>query len=180
MVIVFFVSGFVCIIGFVCWEMFFNVKYFFCFLCIFCFYNGCEFIVFFILVFIVIMFYYGINIIYLIMINVFYVGLIILCSEELFFSLLGNFGFVFGVVFFLCFGNFIGYWKWMFIGFWIGLFIFGGLFVFVIFYNKGMMIVFCFFEQMFFGWVQYESIVFIQFGVRQIDLGILGGLVGVV
>ena len=46
-------------------------------------------------------------------------------------------------------------------------------------YNKGTMIAFCFIEQMFFGWAQYESIAFTQLGVRQIDLGISGGLAGV-
>lgn len=41
------------------------------------------------------------------------------------------------------------------------------------------MIAFAFLEQMFFGWAQYESIAFTQLGVKQIDLGISGGLAGV-
>jgi hypothetical protein len=66
-------------------------------------------------------------------------------------------------------------------------------------YNKGLMIAFTFLEQTFFGWAQYEPVAFTllgtftgfdpQFppiykakhnpGVKQIDLGISGGLAGV-
>jgi hypothetical protein len=45
--------------------------------------------------------------------------------------------------------------------------------------RKGMMIAFVFLCQTGFGWAQYLSIAFIQFGVPQVELGISGGLAGV-
>lgn len=173
------VSGFACIIGFALWETFSSVRFPLCPPAIFRSHNGREFTAPFILAFIVTMFYYGINIIYPTMINVFYVGPDTPRSEELLLSLPGNLGLVFGAVLLSCFGNLIGHWKWTLTGSWIGLSIFGGLLAMVTPYNKGTMIAFCFIEQMFFGWAQYESIAFTQLGVRQIDLGISGGLAGV-
>jgi hypothetical protein len=41
------------------------------------------------------------------------------------------------------------------------------------------MIAFTFLEQTFFRWAQYESVAFTQLGVKQVDLGISGGLAGV-
>lgn len=125
------------------------------------------------------MFYYGINILYPTMINTFYVTPTTSRSEELLLSLPNNLGLVFGAVLLSCFGNLIGHWKWTLTVSWIGLSIFGGLLALVTPYNKGTMIAFAFLEQMFFGWAQYESIAFTQLGVKQIDLGISGGLAGV-
>lgn len=45
--------------------------------------------------------------------------------------------------------------------------------------RKAMMIAFVFLAEMGFGWGQYLSIAFIQFGVDQVELGISGGLAGV-
>ncbi|KAK0389748.1 hypothetical protein NLU13_3321 [Sarocladium strictum] len=78
-----------------------------------------------------------------------------------------------------CFSNLLGHWKWTLTDSWIGLSIFGGLLALVRPNGKGMMIAFCFLEQMFFGWVEYESIAFTRLGINQIDLGISGGLAGV-
>lgn len=125
------------------------------------------------------MFYYGINVLYPTMINTFYVTPDTPRSEELLLSLPNNLGLVFGAVLLSCFGNLIGHWKWTLTISWIGLSIFGGLLALVTPYNKGTMIAFAFLEQMFFGWAQYESIAFTQLGVKQIDLGISGGLAGV-
>jgi hypothetical protein len=41
------------------------------------------------------------------------------------------------------------------------------------------MIAITFLEQFFFGWAQYEAVVFVQLGVGQLDLGASGGLAGV-
>ncbi|KAJ9658293.1 hypothetical protein H2201_007852 [Coniosporium apollinis] len=57
--------------------------------------------------------------------------------------------------------------------------VFGGLMALVTPYNKGMMIGFTFLEQTFFGWPLYESVAFTQLGVHQHDLGMSGGLAGV-
>lgn len=49
--------------------------------------------------------------------------------------------------------------------------VFGTLMAMVTPYNKGTMIAFTFIQQTFFGWAQYESIMFTQLGVDQHDLG---------
>ncbi|KAK1024842.1 hypothetical protein LTR33_017840, partial [Friedmanniomyces endolithicus] len=141
--------------------------------------NGREFTVPFIVTFIVTMFYYGINIIYPTMINVFYITPTTSRSEQLLLSLPGNIGLVFGAILLISFGNLVGHWKWSLVGSWIGMTIFGGLMAMVTPTNKSMMIAFTFLEQTFFGWAQYESIAFTQLGVHQHDLGMSGGLAGV-
>lgn len=45
--------------------------------------------------------------------------------------------------------------------------------------RKSMMLAFVFLSMTGFGWAQYLSIAFIQFGVPQVELGISGGLAGV-
>lgn len=125
------------------------------------------------------MFYYGINVIYPTMINIFYVTPTTPRSEQLLLTLPGNLGLVFGACLLIAFGNLIGHWKYTLIISWVGMSLFGGLLAMVTPYNKGTMIAFAFLEQMFFGWAQYESIAFTQLGVKQMDLGISGGLSGV-
>jgi hypothetical protein len=100
-------------------------------------------------------------------------------SEELLLTLPGNLGLVFGAMLLICFGNLIGHWKWTLTASWIGMSVFGGLMAMVTPDNKGTMIAFCFLEQTFFGWAQYESVAFTQLGVPQVELGISGGLGGV-
>jgi hypothetical protein len=161
------------------WENFGKVKYPLCPPEIFKSHNGREFTAPFILAFIVTMFYYGINIIYPTMINTFYITPDTPRSEELLLTLPNNLGLVFGAILLSCFGNLVGHWKWSLTVSWVGLSIFGGLLALVTPFNKGTMIAFAFLEQMFFGWAQYESIAFTQLGVKQIDLGVSGGLAGV-
>jgi Fungal trichothecene efflux pump (TRI12) len=172
-------AGLGLIVVFALWENFPNVKYPLCPPAIFRSNNGREFTAPFILAFIVTMFYYGINIIYPTMINTFYVGPNTSRTEEMLLTLPNNLGLVFGAVLLMCFGNLFGHWKITLTVSWIGLSIFGGLLALVTPYNKGTMIAFAFLEQMFFGWAQYESIAFTQLGVKQVDLGISGGLSGV-
>ncbi|KFH43588.1 putative MFS-type transporter-like protein [Hapsidospora chrysogenum ATCC 11550] len=161
------------------WENLGNAKYPLCPPEIFKSHNGREFTAPFILAFIVTMFYYGINIIYPTMINTFYITPDTPRSEELLLTLPNNLGLVFGAILLTCFGNLVGHWKWSLTVAWVGLSIFGGLLALVTPFNKGTMIAFAFLEQMFFGWAQYESIAFTQLGVKQIDLGVSGGLGGV-
>ncbi|KAF4633722.1 hypothetical protein G7Y89_g4392 [Cudoniella acicularis] len=141
--------------------------------------KGCEFTVPFILAFIVTMFYYGINIIYPTMINVFYVTPTTSRSETLLLTLPGNLGLVFGAMLLICFSNLLGHWKLTLTASFVGMVFWGGLIALVTPYNKGLMIAFTFLEQTFFGWAQYESVAFTQLGVKQVDLGISGGLAGV-
>lgn len=171
--------GFGMLILFGLWETLSSVKYPLCPPRIFRSHNGREFTAPFVLAFIVTMFYYGINIIYPTMVNVFYVTATTPRSEQLLLTLPGNLGLVFGACLLIGFGNLIGHWKWTLTVSWVGMSIFGGLLALVTPYNKGTMIAFAFLEQMFFGWAQYESIAFTQLGVKQHELGISGGLSGV-
>ncbi|CAM1502223.1 Fc.00g042070.m01.CDS01 [Cosmosporella sp. VM-42] len=171
--------GFGVLVLFAFWETFSNVKYPLCPPHIFRYHNGREFTVPFILAFIVTMFYYGINIIYPTMINVFYLTPETSRSEELLLTLPGNLGLVFGACLLVGFGNLIGHWKWTLTASWCGMTLFGGLMALVTPTNKGLMIAFTFLMQTCFGWAQYESIAFTQLGVPQQELGISGGLAGV-
>ncbi|KAK7209659.1 hypothetical protein V2G26_016837 [Clonostachys chloroleuca] len=172
-------TGFGLLILFGLWETFGNARYPLCPPEIFRSHNGREFTAPFILAFLVTMFYYGINIIWPTMVNAFYINENTSRREELLLTLPNNLGLVFGAVLLTCFGNLIGHWKWTLCISWTGLSIFGGLLALVTPYNKGTMIAFAFLEQTFFGWAQYESIAFTQLGVKQVDLGISGGLGGV-
>lgn len=189
--------GFGLLVAFGCWETLSKTTYPLCPPRIFRSHNGREFTVPFILAFIVTMFYYGINVIYPTMINVFYITADTTRSEQLLLTLPGNIGLVFGAVCLICFGNLFGHWKWTLTAAWIGevlmsailrsceltkvqgMCVWGGLMALVTPYNRGTMIAFTFLEQAFFGWAQYESIAFTQLGVHQHDLGISGGLAGV-
>ena len=173
------VVGFVLLVGFGVWETAGTCPYPLCPPRIFKSHNGREFTVPFIIAFIVTMFYYGINIIYPTMVNVFYITPTTTRSEQLALSLPGNIGLVFGACLLMAFGNLLGHWKWTLCGSWVGMVLFGGLMALVTPTNKGMMIAFAFLEQTFFGWAQYESIAFTQLGVHQHDLGMSGGLAGV-
>ncbi|KAF2815732.1 MFS general substrate transporter [Mytilinidion resinicola] len=171
--------GFGVLVLFGLWETFSNVKYPLCPPRIFRSHNGREFTVPFIIAFIVTMFYYGINVIYPTMINIFYITPTTSRSETLLLTLPGNLGLVFGALLLIAFGNLVGHWKWSLIASWSGMTLFGGLMALVTPYNKGTMIAFTFVMQTFFGWAQYESVAFTQLGVGQHDLGMSGGLAGV-
>ncbi|OQN98125.1 hypothetical protein B0A48_15957 [Cryoendolithus antarcticus] len=172
-------AGFGLLVLFGLWETFSKVKYPLCPPRIFRSHYGREFTVPFIIALIVTMFYYGINIIYPTMVNVFYITAESSRSDELLLTLPGNLGLVFGAMLLICFGNLFGHWKWTLVISWTMMTLFGGLMAMVTPFNRGTMIAFTFLEQTFFGWAQYESIAFTQLGVHQQDLGMSGGLAGV-
>jgi hypothetical protein len=87
-----------------------------------------------------------------------------------------NLGLTFGAVLLTTFGTMIGHWKWTLTGSVTILVVFGALLALGTPERKGMMIAFVFLAEMGFGWAQYLSIAFIQFGVEQTELGISGGL----
>lgn len=112
--------GFGLLVAFGCWETLSKTTYPLCPPRIFRSHNGREFTVPFILAFIVTMFYYGINVIYPTMINVFYITADTTRSQQLLLTLPGNIGLVFGAVCLICFGNLFGHWKWTLTAAWIG------------------------------------------------------------
>lgn len=94
-------------------------------------------------------------------------------------TLPANLGLVTGAVLLSVLGTRIGYWKWTLTGSVTIMVIFGALLSLGTPDRLNMMMAFVFLGQMGFGWAQYLSIAFIQFGVDQEELGISGGLAGV-
>lgn len=90
-----------------------------------------------------------------------------------------NLGLTFGAVLLTLFGSKIGHWRWTLTGSVAIMVVFGALLALGTPDRKGMMIAFIFLAEVGFGWAQYLSIAFIQFGVDQVELGISGGLAGV-
>jgi hypothetical protein len=141
--------------------------------------KGREFTAPFIVGFVVTMFYYAINIIYPTQIAVFFTNETTPLKETLILSLPSNFGLITGQICLMAFGTKIGHWKWTLTGSVLMMVVFGALLGLGNPDRKGLMIAFVFLSQMGFGWAQIESIMFIQFGVPQVELGISGGLAGV-
>jgi hypothetical protein len=112
------------------------------------------------------------------MVSVFYITPTTSRSQTLLLTLPPNLGLVFGSILLISLGNLIGRWRTTLAVTWSGMVIFGSLMALVTPYNKGLMIGLTFVQQTFFGWAQYESIMFTQFGVHQHDLGLSGGLAG--
>ena len=76
-------------------------------------------------------------------------------------------------------GKYFGHWKWqMGIPVTIMTF-FGGMLAFITPEKKGLAIAFAFLTALGYGYAQYLSIAYIQFGADQTELGIAGGLAGV-
>ncbi|KAK4994440.1 hypothetical protein LTR66_005528 [Elasticomyces elasticus] len=127
---------------------------------------------------VVTMFYYGCNIIWGTMISVFFSAdqstnvVYWLATVQGFGILLG------GVLLWVC-GNYLGHWKWQ-MGLsvaWMTLF--GGLLAYITPERQALGISFAFLSAVGFGYAQYLSITYIQFGADQVELGISGGLAGV-
>lgn len=78
---------------------------------------------------------------------------------------------VFGSMLLISLGNVFGHWRTTLTVSWGGMMLFGSLMAMVTPFNKGTMIALTFIQQTFFGWAQYESIMFTQLGVHQHDLG---------
>jgi hypothetical protein len=150
----------------------------------------------FIVGFVVTMFYYATNVIYPTMIAVLFTdattdfryGIVLtlpqnlgenLFSSKLLSPCLMLSGLCFGAALLTVFGSKIGYWKWTLTASVTVMVVFGALLALGNPERKGMMMAFVFLSMTGFGWAQYLSIAFIQFGVPQVELGISGGLAGV-
>lgn len=134
----------------------------------------------FIAAFVVTMFYYAINVIYPTMVSVLFTDATTDFREGIKLSLPGNLGLVFGAFLLTVFGSKIGHWKWTLTGSVTIMVVFGALLALVTPERKGLAIAMVFIEQIGFGWAQYLSIAFVQFGTDQVELGIAGGLAYVV
>ena len=129
--------------------------------------------------FVVTMFYYAINVIYPTQIATLFTTPETDFHYAILLTLPQNLGLVFGAVLLTCFGSVIGHWRWTLTGSVTVMVVFGALLALGTPERKGMMMAFVFIAETGFGWAQYLSIAFIQFGADQVELGIAGGLAGV-
>jgi MFS family permease len=141
--------------------------------------HGRELTAPFIAGFVVTMFYYAINIIYPTQIAVFFTDATTDFRYAIALTLPQNLGLVFGALLLTLFGSKIGHWRWTLTGSVTVMVVFGALLALGNPQRKNMMMAFVFLAEMGFGWAQYLSIAFIQFGTDQTELGIAGGLAGV-
>lgn len=127
---------------------------------------------------VVTMFYYGTNIIWGTMVSdLFSEGRPLQTVYWL--STVQGFGILVGGVTLWVGGNYFQYWKWQmglsvaWMTFW------GGLLAYITPERMSLAIAFAFLSAIGFGYAQYLSITYVQFGAEQVELGISGGLAGV-
>ncbi|KXL47944.1 hypothetical protein M433DRAFT_76769 [Acidomyces richmondensis BFW] len=173
------VAGFVLLVIFALYETFAPLKQPLTPTHVFTRGNGRELTAPFIAGFVVTMFYYAINVIYPTQIAVFFTNAETSFRYATVLTLPQNLGLVFGAVLLTVLGHRIGHWKWTLTGSVTVMVVFGALLALGNPDRKGMMMAFVFLAETGFGWAQYLSIAFIQFGVDQVELGISGGLAGV-
>ncbi|EPE04253.1 trichothecene efflux pump [Ophiostoma piceae UAMH 11346] len=133
----------------------------------------------FVAAFVVTMFYYAINVIWPTMINVFFTDAATSFRYQIVLTLPANLGLCLGAFLLSVLGTRIGHWRWTLTASVTVMVVFGALLAVVTPERKGLAIALVFIEQMGFGWAQYLSIAFVQFGTDQVELGIAGGLAGV-
>jgi len=173
------VAGFVLLVIFALYETFAPLKQPLTPTHVFTRGNGRELTAPFIAGFVVTMFYYAINVIYPTQIAVFFTTAETSFRYATVLTLPQNLGLVFGAVLLTVLGHRIGHWRWTLTGSVTVMVVFGALLALGNPQRKGMMMAFVFLAETGFGWAQYLSIAFIQFGVDQAELGISGGLAGV-
>ncbi|RBQ90550.1 hypothetical protein VDGD_06250 [Verticillium dahliae] len=129
--------------------------------------------------FVVTMFYYALNVIWPTMIAVFFTNETTDFCYAIVLTLPQNLGLTFDAVLLTLLGSKIGHWRWTLTGSVTVMVVFGALLALGTPDRKGLMIAMIFLSEVGFGWAQYLSIAFIQFGTDQVELGISGGLAGV-
>ena len=173
------VAGFIGFIIFALWETFAPLKQPLTPTRIWTRDYGREFTAPWIVGLIVTMFFYAINITYPTMIDVFFTNPSSPKSQALKLSLPQGLGITAGAILLSTVGKRLRNYKTSLTTMVIGMVLFGGLSALATPEREGMTIAFVFLNQLCYGWCQYLTITFIQFGVDQVDLGISGGLAGV-
>lgn len=170
------VPGFALMTAFALWETFAPLKQPLTPTRIFTRDNGRELTAPFVAGFVVTMFYYCLNVVYPTMIAVFFTNETTDFKYAIVLTLPQNLGLTFGAVLLTLFGTKIGHWRWTLTGSVTIMVVFGALLALGTPDRFGMVIAFIFIAEVGFGWAQYLSIAFIQFGTDQVELGISGGL----
>ena len=133
----------------------------------------------FVVGFVVTMFFYGVNITWPTMLAVYFVTPLTPISTVYGLATVQGFGIFFGAMILSFGGKYFQHWKWQ-LGVPItGMTFFGGLLAYVTPEREALGIAFTFITATFYGYAQYLTIAYIQFGADQVELGIAGGLAGV-
>ncbi|KAK5111045.1 hypothetical protein LTR62_005420 [Meristemomyces frigidus] len=129
--------------------------------------------------FVVTMFYYATNITWPTMVGVYFTTAETPAHIVYLLATVQGFGIFSGAMLLAFGGKYFGHWRWqMGIPITIMTF-FGGMLAYITPEKKGLAIAFAFLTALGYGYAQYLSIAYIQFGADQKELGIAGGLAGV-
>lgn len=169
-------SGFGCLVLFGLWETFAPLKQPLAPPRIFTRDHGRELTAPFVVGFVVTMFWYCLNIVYPTMVAVFFLENPADYRRACVLTLPQNVGLVFGAMLLSAFGSKVGHWRWTLTGSVTIMVVFGALLALGTPDRFGMVVAFVFLSEVGFGWAQYLSIAYIQFGTDQVELGISGGL----
>lgn len=173
------VAGFVCLIFFGLWETFAPLKEPLAPTRMFTRNKGRALTAPFIVGFVVTMFYYGTNITWPTMVEVYFTDATTPKHIVYLLATVQGFGIFTGAMILSFGGKYFQHWKWQ-----MGIPItfmtfFGGLLAYITPERENLAIAFAFLTAMGYGYAQYLSIAYIQFGADQTELGISGGLAGV-
>lgn len=169
-------AGFGCLVLFALWETFAPLKQPITPTRIFKRDNGRELTAPFIAGFVTTMFYFSLNIVYPTMINVFFLEDPNDYRRAAVLTLPQNLGLLLGAVLLSLFGSKIGHWRWTLTGSVTIMVVFGALLALATPDRFGLVMAFIFLSEVGFGWAQYLTVAYIQFGTDQTELGIAGGL----
>lgn len=173
------VAGFACLIFFSLWETFAPLKEPLTPTRMFTRNKGRTLTAPFIVGFVVTMFYFGTNILWGTMVSVYFTTPTTPAHTIYWLATVQGFGILAGGLILAFGGNYFQHWQWQ-----MGISItfmtlFGGLLAYANPDRQGAAVAFAFLSATGFGYAQYLSITYIQFGADQIELGIAGGLAGV-
>lgn len=128
---------------------------------------------------VVTMFYYANSITWAIMVDVYFSNASTAPQKIYWLATVQGWGIFAGAMILTLAGNYIGRWRTQMVGSFTLMTLFGALAAYITPQREGLGITFSFLSALFYGWAQYVSIVFVQFGAEQTELGIAGGLAGV-
>ncbi|OAL33233.1 hypothetical protein AYO20_07550 [Fonsecaea nubica] len=173
------VSGFALMLMFGAWETFAPLKQPLAPTRLFTHNRGRTLTAPFIVGFVVTMFYYGTNIVWPTMVVTYFTTPTTPFHITLLMSTVQGFGIFTGAMILSFAGTYIQHWKWQMTVPITLMTLFGGLLAYITPDREGLAVAFAFLTATAYGYAQYLSIAYIQFGADQVELGIAGGLAGV-
>jgi hypothetical protein len=178
-VITLLVVGFTCLVFFALWETLAKPKEALAPTRLFTANKGRKLTAPFICGFVVTMFYYANNITWPTMLGVYFTNATTPPHIVYLLATVQGFGIFTGAMILLFFGRSFQHWKWQMTISITMMTFFGAMFAYITPERESTAIAFAFLSSMGYGYAQYLSIAYIQFGAEQTELGIAGGLAGV-